>query len=97
MRDHSYFVYILASRKNGTLYIGVTNNLERRVWEHRNNRAVTFTSKYRVHDLVYVEAYTDIRDAIAREKAMKEWNRAWKIKLIEQDNPDWRDLAADWY
>ena len=87
-----YFVYILASRKNGTLYIGATNNILRRVDQHRRNRVKGFTEKYNVHLLVYYEQYRDIRDAINREKRMKTWKRQWKINLIEKDNPDWEDL-----
>ncbi len=88
----SYFVYMLASRKRGTLYIGVTNDLARRVSEHRGGTASGFTRKYRVHRLVYAETFDEIEDAIRREKAMKEWQRAWKIQLIEKDNPEWLDL-----
>lgn len=88
----SYFVYMLASRKRGTLYIGVTNDLARRVSEHREGTASGFTRKYRVHRLVYAETFDEIEDAIHREKAMKEWQRAWKIQLIEKDNPEWIDL-----
>jgi putative endonuclease len=87
-----YYVYILASKKNGTLYIGVTNNLLKRVYEHKNNIIGGFTKKYRVHDLVYYEAYGEIYDAIAREKRMKKWERNWKIELIQKTNPDWKDL-----
>ncbi|PKP78659.1 MAG: excinuclease ABC subunit C [Alphaproteobacteria bacterium HGW-Alphaproteobacteria-3] len=89
----SYFVYILASRKHGTLYIGVTNNLARRVWEHRQGIGSTFTKRYRVHRLVYMEAYDEIERAIQREKTMKEWPRAWKVRQIEKDNPEWDDLT----
>ena len=88
----SYFVYMLASRKRGTLYTGVTNDLARRVSEHREGTASGFTRKYRVHRLVYAETFDEIEDAIRREKAMKEWQRAWKIQLIEKDNPEWLDL-----
>lgn len=88
----SYFVYMLASRKRGTLYIGVTNDLARRVSKHREGTASGFTRKYRVHRLVYAETFDEIEDAIHREKAMKEWQRAWKIQLIEKDNPEWIDL-----
>ncbi len=90
--DRPYFVYILASRKHGTLYIGVTNDLLRRVREHREGVVPGFTRKYGVKRLVYYETYQDIRDAIHREKAMKEWRRDWKISLIEQSNPEWVDL-----
>ena len=88
----SYFVYMLASRKRGTLYIGVTNDLARRVGEHRAGTASGFTRKYRVHRLVYAEAFDEIEDAIRREKTMKEWQRAWKVQLIERENPEWDDL-----
>ncbi|NIJ42955.1 putative endonuclease [Parvibaculum indicum] len=88
----SYFVYMPASRKRGTLYIGVTNDLARRVSEHRDGTASAFTRKYRVHRLVYAEAFDEIEDAIRREKAMKEWQRSWKVQLIEKNNPEWGDL-----
>ncbi len=87
-----YYVYLLASQRNGTLYIGVTANLAKRVWEHKNDLADGFTKKYRVHELVWYEAHQDIHAAIAREKTMKAWKRAWKLQLIEAENPDWRDL-----
>ncbi|MBI1261211.1 MAG: GIY-YIG nuclease family protein [Rhizobiales bacterium] len=90
-----YFVYILASRKNGTLYIGVTNDVARRVWEHRQGKGSIFARKYKVHRLVYVEAFEEIDRAIQREKTMKEWPRAWKIRVIEERNPDWNDLYND--
>lgn len=97
MSDPNYFVYILASRKNGTLHIGVTNNLERRIWEHRQQTSKSFTSRYKVHSLVRIEGFTLIEEAIAREKALKNWRRAWKVELIEASNPDWVDLAANWF
>ncbi|MBN2182302.1 MAG: GIY-YIG nuclease family protein [Sedimentisphaerales bacterium] len=87
-----YFVYILASKKNGTLYIGVTNNLLKRVYEHKNNIVRGFTEKYNVHNLVYYEIYNNIGSAINREKQMKKWKRQWKIELIEKTNPQWNDL-----
>lgn len=87
-----YFVYILASKRNGTLYIGVTDNLIRRTYEHKNNLVKGFTNKYGVHNLVYFESYADVNEAILREKRLKKWNRAWKIKLIEKNNPSWSDL-----
>ena len=87
-----YYVYILASRARGTLYIGVTNDLVRRVYEHRNDVIGGFTSRYGVHTLVYYEMYQDVRDAIQREERLKRWRRAWKIELIEKDNKDWHDL-----
>lgn len=90
-----YWVYILASRMHGTLYIGVTNDIARRVWEHRNGKGSEFAKQYRVHRLVYFEPHEDIRLAIQREKTLKEWKRAWKIALIEKDNPEWRDLYEE--
>ncbi|MAI90031.1 GIY-YIG nuclease family protein [Ponticaulis sp.] len=89
---NSYFVYILASQRNGTLYTGVTNNLFRRVWEHRNDEGISFTKKYNVHRLVWFEEHGDILQAILREKRIKRWKREWKLKLIEAENPDWMDL-----
>jgi putative endonuclease len=88
-------VYLLASRQNGTLYVGVTSNLPQRIWQHRNDAAKGFTQKYGVHLLVYFELYDDMTTAISREKQLKHWNRAWKIALIEQTNPTWRDLWPD--
>ena len=90
-----YYVYILASKKNGTLYIGVTNNLIRRVSQHKSNQIEGFTKKYGVHKLVYFEQTNDIRAALECEKRMKEWKRKWKIELIEKTNPDWKDLLED--
>ncbi|OGU14979.1 MAG: excinuclease ABC subunit C [Ignavibacteria bacterium GWB2_35_12] len=90
--DKWYYTYILASKKNGTLYIGVTGNLTRRVYEHKNKMIDGFTKKYSVDKLVYFEMYNDIRNAIEREKNMKKWKREWKIELIEKDNPNWDDL-----
>ena len=87
-----YFVYILASKKNGTLYIGMTNNLLKRVDQHKKNLVEGFTRRYGVHRMVYYEQFRDVWHAIAREKRMKEWQRQWKINLIEKDNPDWDDL-----
>ena len=87
-----YYVYILASKRNGTLYIGVTNDLIKRVWEHKNDLAKSFTSKYKVHNLVYYTETSDIEQAILREKQMKRWKRAWKVELIEKENPNWLDL-----
>ncbi|MCD6075316.1 MAG: nuclease family protein [Rhodospirillales bacterium] len=85
-------VYILASDRNGTLYIGVTSNIARRISEHRSNAAEGFTQKYSVHRLVYIEFHDEIADAISREKQIKKWRRAWKLELIEKSNPTWRDL-----
>jgi putative endonuclease len=88
------YVYILASKRHGTLYIGVTSDLPRRIAEHRDGEIAGFTKRYGVTRLVYVEPHDDIRNAIVREKQMKEWKRDWKITLIERDNPDWSDLSA---
>ena len=85
-------VYILAGKRNGTLYIGVTSDLIKRTWEHKNDSVEGFTKKYRVHRLVYDEWHEDMESAIRREKQMKKWNRGWKLELIEKQNPDWRDL-----
>lgn len=90
-----YFVYLLASRSKGTLYVGVTNNLVRRAYEHRTNAADGFTKMYGVHDLVWYESAPSIEAAIVREKQIKNWRRAWKMALIEKDNPGWRDLYED--
>jgi len=87
-----YYVYILASRKHGTLYIGVTRDLVRRLYEHKNDVVRGFTSRYSVHLLVWYESYDDPTNAIAREKELKKWRRDWKINLIERDNPNWEDL-----
>ena len=89
------YVYILASKRNGTLYIGVTSDLVQRIWQHKNDMSEGFTKRYRVHILVWYEAHETMESAIAREKALKEWRRAWKITLIEKDNPTWRDLYED--
>ena len=91
----NYFIYILASKKNGTLYIGVTNNLMRRLDEHKNDLADGFTKKYNIKTLVYYEYTESIESAITREKQMKEWRRSWKIELIEKSNPEWKDLSLD--
>ncbi len=85
-------VYILASKRNGTLYVGVTSDLEKRAWQHKNNAVEGFTKQYRVHHLVYYELHGDMLSAIAREKQIKKWNRAWKLELIETQNPIWKDL-----
>ncbi|HEY8596573.1 MAG TPA: GIY-YIG nuclease family protein [Devosiaceae bacterium] len=91
----SAFVYILASRKHGTLYIGVTNDVARRVWEHRQGLGSRFAARHGATRLVHVEAHDDIASAIQREKTLKEWNRAWKVALVERGNPEWRDLYDD--
>ena len=89
---NKYWVYILCSKRNGTLYIGVTNNLIRRTYEHKQGLVEGFTKKYAVDKLVYTEEFNDINNAISREKTIKKWNRAWKLRLIEQQNPEWKDL-----
>jgi putative endonuclease len=89
------YVYIMASGPHGTLYIGVTANLHRRVWEHRNDLGSEFCHKYGCKTLVYYEVFDDIQVAIRREKAMKAWKRRWKTELISRTNPDWRDLYRD--
>ena len=85
-------VYLLASHRNGTLYVGVTSNLAKRVWEHKNHVVEGFTKRYDVDRLVWYEVHEIMESAIQREKAIKEWKRAWKIELIEKDNPDWEEL-----
>ena len=91
----AYYVYILASRKHGTLYIGVTNDLVRRVYEHKHGLVEGFTSKYGVKHLVHFEQTENVAAAIQREKNLKHWPRAWKVALIETGNPEWRDLYDD--
>jgi putative endonuclease len=93
--EHQYFVYIMTNM-SGTLYTGVTNDLRRRVYQHRNKLVEGFTKRYNITRLVYFETTTDIRAAIAREKQIKGWRRSKKIALIESMNPEWRDLAEDW-
>ena len=90
--ERTYWVYMLASKPNGTLYIGVTNDLGRRVFEHKSKAANGFTAKYDVSMLVWYETYADITEAIAREKMLKKWHRAWKVRLIMEMNPEWDDL-----
>ena len=89
----SYFVYMLASQRNGTLYIGVTNDLARRTGEHKSKQVTGFTKRYGVDILVWFEVHQDVATAIEREKRIKGWNRAWKIRLIERDNSGWNDFA----
>ncbi|OGK57109.1 hypothetical protein A3J15_02465 [Candidatus Roizmanbacteria bacterium RIFCSPLOWO2_02_FULL_38_10] len=91
-----FYTYILASKRNGTLYIGVTNNLERRIYEHKNNLIPGFTLKYNIYLLVYYEQIPEINTAIKREKQLKKWNRKWKLDLIERVNPNWNDLSLNW-
>jgi putative endonuclease len=90
-----YYAYILASQRNGTLYIGVTNDLARRTWEHREGKVPGFTKKYGVRTLVYYETFDNIDAAIHRENRLKKYKREWKLNLIEQRNPEWRDLSGD--
>lgn len=92
---NTYCVYILASKRNGTLYIGVTNDLIRRALQHKQNLVEGFTQKYSVHKLVYFETTDNIETAILREKQLKAWKRQWKLELIEKHNPDWKDLYND--
>ncbi len=93
MGDERYHVYILASRYRGTMYVGVTNDLSRRVCEHKSGHAPGFTKSYKVNRLVYAEPYASILDARARERTLKRWRRAWNFELIEKENPTWRDLS----
>jgi putative endonuclease len=95
MGTRSYYVYILASRIGGTLYIGVTNDLVRRIFEHKSGAAESFTKRHDVDRLVYFECFDEIEAAIQREKRLKKWPRAWKIALIEEDNPNWIDLYPE--
>jgi len=88
-------VYIITNRKNGVLYIGVTNNLQERIYQHKNELISGFSEKYNLHKLVYAESFESMIDAINREKQLKKWNRSWKIALIEKDNPEWLDLYEE--
>ena len=91
-----FYVYIICSQQNGTLYIGVTNDLTRRMYEHKNKLILGFTAKYSVNRLVYYEEFESIADAIRREKQLKNWKRIWKLQLIEQVNPTWKDLCGSY-
>ena len=93
--EKQYFVYILSNKPYGTLYTGVTSNLLQRIYQHKNGLIEGFTKKYNVHHLVYYEIHTDIYEAIIREKRIKRWQRQWKIKLIEQNNPNWVSLEME--
>ena len=97
MRNKIFYIYILTNLKNKTLYIGITNNLERRIYEHKNELLGGFTKKYKLKKLVYYEEFKYIKEALAREKQLKNWHREWKINLIKQINPEFNDLAEDWY
>ncbi|MCL4363929.1 GIY-YIG nuclease family protein [Patescibacteria group bacterium] len=92
MNNLNYFVYIMTNKRNGTLYIGVTNDLKRRVYEHKEKLAGGFTKNYNLKNLVYYELHNNPKAAIKREKQLKEWKRLWKLKLIEEKNPEWIDL-----
>ena len=94
---HQYYLYILSNKKNGTLYIGVSNNLERRMFEHKNKLVKGFSYRYNLDKLVYLEVFQYVEDAIKREKNMKKWKREWKINLIVEDNPLWEDLSKEWF
>jgi putative endonuclease len=93
--EKKFYVYIMASKRNGTLYIGVTSDLVQRVWQHKSDKVEGFTKKYSVHDLVFFEEHCDAENAITREKRLKKWNRAWKLRLIEKKNPQWSDLYPE--
>ena len=97
MLMNDYSVYILSNWNNRVLYVGMTNNLERRVYEHKNKMIKGFTSKYNVNKLVYYEMSSDVNDVIRREKQIKGWTRSKKVKIIESVNPTWKDLSEDWY
>ncbi|MDD5464427.1 MAG: GIY-YIG nuclease family protein [Candidatus Moranbacteria bacterium] len=97
MQQKFYYVYIMASCRNGTTYIGVTNNLMKRSWEHKNKIFDGFTKEYDINKLVYYETTNNIQAALQREKQLKKWNRQWKLELIEKENPDWVDLALEYY
>ncbi len=93
MEDKHYYVYLMASNKNGTLYTGVTSDLYKRVIEHKTGKYKGFTFRYEVNSLVYFEVYNDVMEALNREKNIKAWKRLWKIRLIEEQNPNWNDLC----
>lgn len=91
--DKQFYVYILASKRNGTLYTGMSSNLTQRVWQHKNNSVEGFTDKYNVKKLVYYEVYENAESAITRERQIKKWRRKWKLRLIEEQNPNWEELC----
>ena len=95
--NHQYYVYFITNKKDGVLYVGVTNDLERRMVEHKNKLVNGFSSKYNLDKLVYFEQYSNINQAIKREKQLKKWKREWKINLIIEDNDDWDDLSKEWF
>jgi len=92
---NSYYIYIISNKKCGVLYIGITNDIKRRVYEHKNKLVEGFSSRYKLNRLVYYEEVDDIRVAIEREKRLKKWNRDWKIRIIEEQNSEWKDLSID--
>ncbi len=94
---HQYYLYIITNKKDGVLYIGVTNNLERRIFEHKNKLIKGFSSRYNLNKLIYFEIFQSINEAIKREKNMKKWKREWKIKLIIEKIPNWNDLSNNWF
>jgi len=94
---HRYYVYILASQRNGTLYIGITNDLQRRIHEHKTGFIKGFTQKYDISLLVYFEEFQQVNQAIERENNLKKWKRVWKLKLIEEKNTNWEDLSKGWF
>ncbi|MCH7960353.1 MAG: GIY-YIG nuclease family protein [Candidatus Hydrogenedentes bacterium] len=96
LREHRYFVYLLTNRNDKVMYVGMTNDLERRLYEHKNKTFEGFTKKYNVSKLVYFEETNDVWAAIAREREIKKWRREKKNSLVNADNPDWKDLSADW-
>ncbi len=93
--DRQPHVYLLASKRNGTLYVGVTSDLVKRIWEHKNNVVEGFTSRHKIHHLVWYELHGTMESAIIREKSLKRWKRRWKLELIEKENPQWRDLYKE--
>ncbi len=95
MMEKKYYVYIMAKARNSTFYVGVTSDLHKRIWEHKNKIEDGFTQKYDIKDLVYYEIFDDPENAIKREKRLKKWNRTWKMRVIEEMNPDWNDLYEE--
>ncbi len=93
---HQYYVYVITNKKDGVLYVGMTNDLERRMFEHKNKLVNGFSKKYNLTKLVYFEIYPQVKDAILREKRLKKWKRYWKINLILKENPNWNDLSLNW-
>ena len=93
--EKQFYVYILASKRNGTLYTGVTSNLIKRIWQHKNELLEGFSKKYKVKNLVYYEVHNNVGSALTREKQIKKWRRAWKLRLIEEKNPEWKDLYKE--